>query len=327
MKGVLFCVLSLIVASCGYHEDAETSFASRDLLPQPPQPAADTAAKSHYYAKYIFTASGKYDVDVALRVGIADDGGVTRIEVKDISPGREDSEIEVLNQFRWTGRPNSRFIFSEGKRKPYGNRTEFGFSAKAAGQGGTYYGWFSHPTNRYSGIRATDDNVWCCGEMHFVDNPRGTEIQYVNPPYDTFVGTEVKLAGLDELWWKEVTGSCEHKLEFGEFPTEMTIGEAYDLRVHILDCIGNHALVFKGQAHISRRFKDHGTFYMSRDEHLYFGKGSVEFTRKINPTLYTLLQDQGYGEVVQYKVSTDVNGQKISAISPKIRILPKEEEN
>ena len=322
MKGVVFYVLSLIVASCGYHEDAETNFASRDLLPQPPQPAADTAVKSHYYAKYRFTADGKYDVDAALRVGVGDDGRVIRIEVKDISPGREDSETELLTEFNWLGTQGRGAVFSEGQTKVHANRIENGFSAKVAGQGNTYYGWASRPKGRSSGIKATDDGWSCCGKMHFVDNPQNISI-FPNTSLVTFVGTKVDLEGLDELWWKEINGICEHRIEFVDTASKVSLNETYTITARILDCTNKIALLHKARAYVSRRFKDHGIFYeAANNEKISFERGVATFSRKIKPGLYKLLKEQGYGNVVQYKITTTVDGKKVEGMTSTIKINP-----
>ena len=318
----LVCILGIALASCGYHDDAETSFANQDLQPQPPE--RDTEAKSHYYAKYRFTADGKYDVDAALRIGVDDRGIVTQIEVKDLSPGREDSAIEYLDNINYRAPQGHRILFNQGKVIPHNDRTEFGFAAKTSGQGDTYFGIHSVPrctTDNSCKAKASDPTWQCCGKMYFVSNPTNIRI-WPNTPLDTYVGTKIDLEGLDETWWKETNGICEHKLEFVNTPNEVSVGTEFNLKANILDCEDQPALVFKGQAHISRRFKDHGMFYMSRDKNLHFGKGMIEFTRNINPTLYGLLQEQGHGKVVQYRVTTTINDEEISAASPKIRITP-----
>ena len=84
--------------------------------------------------------------------------------------------------------------------------------------------------------------------------------------------------------------------------------------------------MFKGEAIVSRRFKDHGTFYYQQNldnEKRHFGQGSVSFKRRVANALYQALQEQGYGNIVQYKVTTTVDGKKVEAMTPTIKINPK----
>lgn len=337
MKGVISCVIGFILVACGYHDAADTSFASREKLVQAPPVNIDTKAASYYYAKYRFTAAGKYDVDTAMKIGVGTSGAITSIEVKDMSPEQELTPTEWLDDIYYTpdSSKNVYEVFTLNHVSHHEPYRENGFMARASGQGDSYYGI----TKSYCAgglfqicpeVNDVAEDDWkCCGEMYFVDNPQNLIIsnRIKNDPRATvFTGTNLNLHDLDEQWWLEVTGECDHKLEFVGTPSEITVGEEFKIKVKIKDCTDRIALVFKGEAIVSRRFKDHGTFYYQQNmdnEKRHFGQGEVTLKRRVTNALYQAIQEQGYGNVVQYKVTTTVDGKKVEGMTPTIKINPK----
>ena len=139
-----------------------------------PTDSAGTPAKTYWrYAKYRFTLAEYEDVLVAVRVEVNEDNEAIKLEVKDLTAGKEDWEVEEATL---TGEmdANGNYAFS---------------GTSQLNEGGTDYG------GKYSGtLTVTDGSVadnGCCGKMEFTSTEQGKV---------TLTGTKLMEAFSAEDW-------------------------------------------------------------------------------------------------------------------------------
>lgn len=190
--------------------------------------AGTPAEKDWHYAKYRFTLAGTEDVLVAVRVAVNDDNEATHLEVKDLTEGRENREVEKATL--------------AGTMNDDGNYDFRGTSVLTEGDtdfGGKYSG-----TLTVTNGSVADDG--CCGEMKFTSTEQGTL---------TFTGTRMEDFSADDWTWEEAgTGAepaatpaeCEdYKLVFSGLKN-VRRGEEFDFTVTALTCDDSPTSNFNG---------------------------------------------------------------------------------
>lgn len=149
----LFLSLALSALYACQRDELPAAGVKFEYSPEPDP--ATPAEKDWRYAKYKFSLDKYKDVLVAVRVAVNEDNEATHLEVKDLTAGKEDWEVEMATLM--------------GEVNADGN---YAFSGTSELQeGGTDYG------GKYSGtLTVTDDSVaenGCCGEMTFTSTEQG----------------------------------------------------------------------------------------------------------------------------------------------------------
>lgn len=359
MKGVVFCVLSLILVACGYHDDATEQFITSDRTGDKAGSSAVLKSEyfSHTYAQYRFAIKGSYDVYLLLKLNANDRGFVRSMEVKDVTPGREHIPVEEVTFDIDNYNSVSR---NENEHTTYSIESDMSSLVVDGNDiGGVYTGsvtvpvcnvlyrrpddwrrYRSQPTHRippeytdqplagytkvcrdniYLDITTSEQDWNCCGIMSFKPAVGGKTV------YGQRVNTDHTL---DDAWWNKITGQCKLKPVFTEMPQEIMAEKEAHFNVELRDCEDKLYLEGKDttQVHISEKYIEHHPYWYGRKNFkLKYGvaKVSLLFPEKLAKALK---EEEHYQDKVRYKATIIVNDNTYTAVSDWVDVKMEEEE-